>query len=176
VSVSPRENVEWNYVKRRYPTLCAGAGLPFCLRRAEHLFLFFFFFFFAFAFATAQRLQTHWPMRVTVIPIDFSPRKSPERAIGWVVALFSLFRYRHVPRRIGTLAPAKRKIRVITLCSTWEATESRRAVFQRLELLYLHDWRTHRRETEREGAINPQSRMKVRTAALRPICPDARTY
>lgn len=25
VSVSPRENVDWNYVKRRYSTLCVGA-------------------------------------------------------------------------------------------------------------------------------------------------------
>lgn len=80
-------------------------------------------------------------MRVTVIPIDFSPRKSPERAIGWV-ALLSLslsVLARTESDRLVRDAREEKRIRVIILCSTWEATESRREVFQRLELLYLHD-------------------------------------
>jgi len=98
VSVSPRENVDWNYVKRRYSTLCVGASLPFCVREPQ-----------------TQRLQTHWPMRVTVISIDFSPRKSPERAISLSLSFCPVDASTYESNRNARSSRRERKVRVITL-------------------------------------------------------------
>jgi len=105
-------------------------------------------------------------MRVTVISIDFSPRKSPERAIGWVAfysvsfdpgtyesnRMASLRRGRYAS--LPYVVHGKRRRRVRERFSSG----SRATVFA---------WLTDSRERKgkREGVYdNPQSWTKVRTA------------
>lgn len=140
--------------------LYVGAGLPFCLRSRAPLLILLLLLLLRFArrddskvinaLTHACHRYFHW----------FFSSKIPRACDRVGSSLLSLFWSRHVRiKSHGELE--KRKIRVITLCSTWEATESQRAVFQRLSgyCICMIDGLSGEKGKERRSVYdNPQSR------------------
>lgn len=139
-------------------------------------------------------------MRVTVIPIDFSPRKSPERAIGRItlslfssrfllpslflsVSLFLSLHRRRMPARTNRIGGEFEKVRAsLPYVVHGKRQENLRFPTIRAYRICMIDALPEREETRERMERRERERERHTiivdgsTNGSPPICPDARTY